>query len=239
MARSKKGLPGPKANPPNQKQLATIWSHYRRGKSWKEIAKITGLSYTILTKGDSGRRSREYIRRKEAQLHARPVGAPPGPRLLDDKTRQLLIMYSALDLPFERIANILGIHRSTIYDWQKKDSTLKEEMENSKDYIASLAMNGLIENVKGYSHEDVKIFHQDIVETRIDPKTGEKVITERRVYDKIPITKHYRPDTKASETLLINLKSWTRDNESKPPNADEDVVEFDIRKGLLEEGSGK
>lgn len=55
----------------------------------------------------------------------------------------------------EQIANEIGIHPSTLYDWQKKYSEIAEALKRGKDVIDRQVENALLKRALGYEYEEV------------------------------------------------------------------------------------
>lgn len=56
----------------------------------------------------------------------------------------------------EQIANEIGIHPSTLYDWQKKYPKIAEALKKGKDVIDRQVENALLKRALGYKYEEVK-----------------------------------------------------------------------------------
>lgn len=93
----------------------------------------------------------------------------------------------------EEIANQVGIHPSTLYDWQKKYPEIAKALKRGKEVIDRQVENALLKRALGYEYEEVKI----IVEK--DEKGNEKKRQEK-------VIKKVVPDTTAQIFWLKNRK---------------------------------
>jgi len=93
----------------------------------------------------------------------------------------------------EQISHNIGIHPSTLYDWQKKYSEIAEALKNGKEVVDRQVENALLKRALGYEYEEVKqIIEKD--EKGKDRKRIEKTI------------KQVIPDTTAQIFWLKNRK---------------------------------
>ena len=56
----------------------------------------------------------------------------------------------------EQISHNIGIHPSTLYDWQKKYSEIAEALKKGKEVIDRQVENALLKRALGYEYEEVK-----------------------------------------------------------------------------------
>lgn len=109
----------------------------------------------------------------------------------------------------EQISHNIGIHPSTLYDWQKKYPEIAEALKKGKEVIDRQVENALLKRALGYEYEEVKqIIEKD--EKGRDRKRIEKTI------------KHVVPDTAAQIFWLKNRKphEW-RDKREIETNEEE------------------
>ena len=93
----------------------------------------------------------------------------------------------------EQIAEQIGIHPSTLYDWQKKYPEIAEALKRGKEVIDRQVENALLKRALGYEYEEVKqIIEKD--EKGKDRKRIEKIV------------KHVAPDVGAQIFWLKNRK---------------------------------
>jgi transposase-like protein len=77
----------------------------------------------------------------------------------------------------EQISHNIGIHPSTLYDWQKKYSEIAEALKNGKEVVDRQVENALLKRALGYEYEEVKqIIEKD--EKGKDRKRIEKTIKQ-------------------------------------------------------------
>lgn len=93
----------------------------------------------------------------------------------------------------EEIANQVGIHPSTLYDWQKKYPEIAEALKKGKEVIDRQVENALLKRALGYEYEEVK----QIIEK--DEKGKDRKRIEKTV-------KQVIPDTTAQIFWLKNRK---------------------------------
>lgn len=93
----------------------------------------------------------------------------------------------------EQIAENMGIHPSTLYEWKKKYPEINESLKTGKEVIDFQVENALLKRALGYEYEEVKqIIEKD--EKGKDRKRVEKT------------TKVALPDTTAQIFWLKNRK---------------------------------
>lgn len=101
----------------------------------------------------------------------------------------------------EDIANEIGIHPSTLYDWQKKYSEIAESLKRGKDVIDRQVENALLKRALGYKYKEVtyeRIEAMEIDEVgNVDMVPGTKIKT---------VIKEVVPDTTAQIFWLKNRK---------------------------------
>ena len=109
----------------------------------------------------------------------------------------------------EQISHNIGIHPSTLYEWQNKHPEIREALKRGKEVIDRQVENALLKRALGYEYEEVKqIIEKD--EKGKDRKRIEKTI------------KHVVPDTTAQIFWLKNRKphEW-RDRREIETNEEE------------------
>lgn len=93
----------------------------------------------------------------------------------------------------EQISHNIGIHPSTLYDWQKEYPEIAEALKNGKEVVDRQVENALLKRALGYEYEEVKqIIEKD--ERGKDRKRIEKTV------------KQVIPDTTAQIFWLKNRK---------------------------------
>ena len=101
----------------------------------------------------------------------------------------------------EQIAKNIGINRTTLYDWKKKETNIADALKKGKEIIDFEVENALLKRALGYEYEE---------------ETYENGILTKKV------KKHVPPDTTAQIFWLKNrqVKKW-RD---KVEIADNDAI---------------
>ena len=56
----------------------------------------------------------------------------------------------------EQISHNMGIHPSTLYEWQKKYPEITEALKKGKEVIDRQVENALLKRALGYEYEEVK-----------------------------------------------------------------------------------
>ena len=75
----------------------------------------------------------------------------------------------------EQISHNIGIHPSTLYEWQKKHPEISEALKKGKEVIDRQVENALLKRALGYEYEEVKqIIEKD--EKGKDRKRIEKTV---------------------------------------------------------------
>lgn len=106
----------------------------------------------------------------------------------------------------EQIANEIGIHPSTLYDWQKKYPEIAEVLKRGKDVIDRQVENALLKRALGYEYEEVtqeRIVKKDVHGDSMTDLHGFPI--SEMVTTKI-VTKQVVPDTTAQIFWLKNRK---------------------------------
>ncbi len=93
----------------------------------------------------------------------------------------------------EQISHNMGIHPSTLYEWQKKYPEISEALKKGKEVIDRQVENALLKRALGYEYEEVK----QIIEK--DDKGKDRKRIEKTV-------KHVVPDVGAQIFWLKNRK---------------------------------
>ena len=113
----------------------------------------------------------------------------------------LLEGWARCGLTDEQIAKNIGINRTTLYDWKKKETNIADALKKGKEVIDFEVENALLKRALGYEYEE---------------ETYENGILTKKV------KKHVPPDTTAQIFWLKNrqVKKW-RD---KVEIADNDAI---------------
>ena len=113
----------------------------------------------------------------------------------------LLEGWAKSGLTDEQIAKNIGINRTTLYDWKKKETNIADALKKGKEVIDFEVENALLKRALGYEYEE---------------ETYENGILTKKV------KKHVAPDTTAQIFWLKNrqVKKW-RD---KVEIADNDAI---------------
>ena len=125
----------------------------------------------------------------------------------------------------EQISHNIGIHPSTLYDWQKKYSEIAEALKNGKEVVDRQVENALLKRALGYEYEEVKqIIEKD--EKGKDRKRIEKTI------------KQVIPDTTAQIFWLKNRKPAEWRNKHIELEAEEQKLRIKKLKVDIEKAEG-
>lgn len=118
----------------------------------------------------------------------------------------------------EQISHNIGIHPSTLYEWQKKYPEISEALKRGKEVIDRQVENALLKRALGYEYEEVK----QIIEK--DEKGKDRKRIEKTV-------KQVIPDTTAQIFWLKNRKphEW-RDRHDIEHKGSLEVKNDDIRR---------
>ena len=116
----------------------------------------------------------------------------------------------------EQIAHNIGIHPSTLYDWQKEYPEIAHALKRGKEIIDRQVENALLKRALGYEYEEVKM----VVEK--DEKGNEKKRQEK-------VIRKVVPDTTAQIFWLKNRKpgEWRDRREASVDLKSENVVIID------------
>ena len=117
----------------------------------------------------------------------------------------------------EQISHNIGIHPSTLYEWQKKYPEITEALKKGKEVVDRQVENALLKRALGYTYEEVKqIIEKDEMgkdRKRIE-KTVKQVIpdTTAQIFwlkNRKPVewrNKHIGLDTEEQELRISKLK---------------------------------
>ena len=95
----------------------------------------------------------------------------------------------------EQIAENMGIHPSTLYEWKKKYPEINEALKKGKEVVDIQVENALLKRAMGYKYTEV------IKEPVVDKETGKtKMVVVKE------ITKEVLPDVTAQIFWLKNRK---------------------------------
>ena len=108
-----------------------------------------------------------------------------------DEKLELIEGWARDGLIDEQIAEKMGIHVATLYEYKKKYPELSETLKKGKEIIDRQVENALLKRALGYDYEETKV-------TMTDKGSKSKRI-ERT-------TKHAQPDTTAQIFWLKNRK---------------------------------
>lgn len=129
----------------------------------------------------------------QLQQHNRKrVNVPYDPRYAE-LARRCTIAFGPTD---EELARYFNVEVGTIRYWCKHHPEFEEAIRESKDMVDSAVVEKLYHRAMGYSHPDTKIVVVDN-----GPGAGVRIL-------KIPIIKHYPPDTGAAIFWLKNRQGW-------------------------------
>ena len=140
-----------------------------------------------------------------------------------EKDKLILLEGWARDgLTDEQIAKNIGINRTTLYDWKKKETNIADALKKGKEVIDFEVENALLKRALGYEYEE---------------ETYENGILTKKV------KKHVAPDTTAQIFWLKNRKpnNWkdrVETDEDKEAVANASQVIAKIRKVAQEYTDG-
>ena len=134
----------------------------------------------------------------------------------------LLEGWAKSGLTDEQIAKNIGINRTTLYDWKKKEANIADALKKGKEVIDFEVENALLKRALGYEYEE---------------ETYENGILTKKV------KKHVAPDTTAQIFWLKNRKpnNWkdrVETDEDKEAVANASQVIAKIRKVAQEYTDG-
>jgi transposase len=77
----------------------------------------------------------------------------------------------------EQIAQNIGIHPSTLYDWQNKYPEIAEALKQGKEVIDRQVESALLKRALGYEYEEVKMIATESGGKRVE-KTRKQVLPD-------------------------------------------------------------
>lgn len=105
----------------------------------------------------------------------------------------------AIGATIEELAEILNVHKSTIYEWSYHHEAFSDALKTGREKADRWIVESLYSRAKGYQHEEDKIFVSD----------GKTI--------KVPTVKHYPPDP---TSMIFWLKNRQPDKWRDKPNED-------------------
>lgn len=106
----------------------------------------------------------------------------------------------------EQIANEIGIHPSTLYDWQKKYPEIAEALKRGKDVIDRQVENALLKRALGYEYEEVTRERMVKKDVKGDVMTDLHGFPISEMVETKRVKKEVVPDTTAQIFWLKNRK---------------------------------
>ena len=120
-----------------------------------------------------------------------------------EKDKLILLEGWARDgLTDEQIAKNIGINRTTLYDWKKKETNIADALKKGKEIIDFEVENALLKRALGYEYEE---------------ETYENGILTKKVKKQVP------PDTTAQIFWLKNRKKEQWREKVEVVKTDEDL----------------
>ena len=120
-----------------------------------------------------------------------------------EKDKLILLEGWARDgLTDEQIAKNIGINRTTLYDWKKKEANIADTLKKGKEVIDFEVENALLKRALGYEYEE---------------ETYENGILTKKVKKQVP------PDTTAQIFWLKNRKKEQWREKVEVVKTDEDL----------------
>ena len=117
----------------------------------------------------------------------------------------------------DEIAKLVGISRSTLWEWKKKHEKISEALSTGKDYADRLVENSLYRAALGYT-----VTNKKPIKTRNVTYENGKKIKEDEVIEYAEETVHVEGDTKAIVFWLENRMPEWRNKYVQLKNNDED-----------------
>lgn len=137
----------------------------------------------------------------------------------------------------DQIANEIGIHPSTLYDWQKKYSEIAEVLKRGKEVIDRQVENALLKRALGYEYEEVTKERMIKKDVKGDPMTDLHGFPIAEMVETKRVKKEVVADTTAQIFWLKNRKpeQWRDKRETEVTGKDGGPIEIeDARQKLIE-----
>ncbi len=106
----------------------------------------------------------------------------------------------------EQIAEQIGIHPSTLYDWQNKYPEIAEALKKGKEVIDRKVENALLKRALGYEYEEVTKERMIKKDVKGEPMTDLHGFPISEMVTTKIVTKQVVPDTTAQIFWLKNRK---------------------------------
>ncbi len=114
-------------------------------------------------------------------------------------------MLSSKGYTKEEIANVLGVARTTWYEWEKKEPIIKEAVDLGRIEAVQAIKAALFKRATGFSYTEKKVITKKIL---LDGEDGEKIPAD--LVQTSVCSKYVLPDPASA---MILLKHWDKDNE--------------------------
>lgn len=179
---------------------------------------------------------------KRKRRHGRPKKIhPPKPRggvtKFNEAMSTKIIELAQQGCTNEEIADLIGVHRNTLFMWKQKNLDLMVALKQANWFANEMVEASLFRRACGYTHPaEAHFLDKQIVE---DPVTGEKSIRSSVLVHHYE--KHYPPSEQAAQFWLTNRdpERWKREpTPSAPDPTDKNIVVYETEWGKAGEPSG-
>lgn len=191
-----------------------------------EICEEIGISYRTFRKHIE--KFEDYEKRKcQSHKSSRGRGRPRGTGLLNDELADKIVSLARCGLTEEKLAELSGIARTTIWKWKRDNDDFKKRIDNAKLEADMNVVNALYKRCIGYDFEET-----DIKEI-LSPNDENRVLYRERKRKK----KQIAPNIDGQRLWLSNRLGWSTSNDAPVGNEDDSRTEYDVRESLYKENT--
>ena len=172
--------------------------------------------------------------RPKEKKKPKPIGRPPK---FNEAMGTKIIELVSQGVPNEEIADLIGVHRNTLFMWTQNNIDLKVALKQAAQFADELVEASLFRRACGYSHPAEKHFLDKQLVT--DEETGQKYLRSNVITHEY--TEHYPPSEQAAMFWLRNRQPerWKEKPEAPPPDPNtSNVVIYETEWGTAGEPSG-
>jgi len=206
-----------KSYKPSSADLKKAYNLYKKGYTNKDIAKELGISYStyqkykkIFAKHFKQSENEEAVKMSGTVSQG---GTNKGKRKLTIKMRENVLDCLSHDLSVDVAARIVGVAKSTIYEWCKEYPSFKRLMDSAREKSVLSIKKYLFKAAKGGYVTELRV-------KELYNKMGELIGTEHNTH-----RKYISPSVAAQQFILVNKEKWSHDSQGGGSNQKGKILE--------------
>jgi transposase len=165
------------------------------GKSDKKVAETLGIAFSTYNRHKE--KFEKYFRLRRAPVEKKQgPGRPRTSHGFTPKVREQIIKILSLGATDKQCADIMGIHKTTLYDWRKRYPDFDQECRSAKDVSDFKVVEKLFEATMGYRYNEK-------VTTEYQDKKGATINKQVTSHDRFSV-----PSITAMRVWLANRANW-------------------------------